>query len=793
MAAVAGGAWVGALLAGPWWLAVAGPLTLLLLVVAGPRRGRAPELVAVVAAVAVVTSGLAGARLALAAGGGLARVATEGAVVAVTGRVATEPRGLEGGGWWLLLAVQEIDGRPDGGRAFLRLPAEDGTSRDRAAGTGIHVQPGPSPGRSLSPPGHPPGSPGGDRGPESDAAALPFGAVVQVRAAARPLEGEGFEGYLRRLGVGFALLPRSGVVVVRPAPAWLQATTTVRANLRAATRRHLDRDAAALLSGLVTGDTAGLSPEREDALRRAGLSHLVAVSGSNVALVVAGAAALGRGLRLGERGRRRLILVVLAWFVVLARAEPSVLRAAAVAALVIAASALGRSRDPVHALPAGVLLLLLADPLLAAQPGFALSVAAAAGVLIVGPRVVTERIPGPRRLRVVLGPLLGAQVAVVPVLLLLDGVPTGAVPANLLALPASALASTVGIVVAVVAQLSGPVAGVVAVAAAPAVHLVLWSGDTFASWPAVTTGDLAGPLGLLLLGLGAALFARSAPERVRSVSGALAAALVVAAAAGAWPVRAGPVTGLAVTALDVGQGDAVLVRAGAAALLVDAGPAGGDVVGHLRRLGIGRLDALLISHPHADHVGGAPAVVARVPIGALLLGPDPLDPAAVAATEAFALEAAAAARGIPTTRVAAGDRVALGPLLLDVLSPPAERPAIVDLNERSVVVRASAEGCTALLAGDAEVAAQTRLLASGAAIRAHVLKIPHHGGDTNAAGFLDAVGADVAVVSAGRDNDFGHPDPAVLADLLGTTIRRTDLEGTVDLRLAPCHAARAPP
>ena len=121
-----------------------------------------------------------------------------------------------------------------------------------------------------------------------------------------------------------------------------------------------------------------------------------------------------------------------------------------------------------------------------------------------------------------------------------------------------------------------------------------------------------------------------------------------------------------------------------------------------------------------------------------------------------------------------------------MLSPPRGEALPADLNERSVVVRVVGSGCGVLLTGDAEVAAQSRLLATGSDLRAHVLKVPHHGGDTNATAFLDAVAARVAVISAGRENEFGHPDPDVLADLAPTRVLRTDLEGTVEVLLPPC-------
>ncbi len=741
-------AWVGAAFPGLWPLALVG---LGLLVAAAWRLrvagdARAGAIVVAVVAVGVLASGLAGGRVALAEGGALAAAAAEGSVVALTGSVVTEPQELPGGGWWALLRVVTVDGARAGGRVLLRA---------------------------------------GERGPATERP--PFGAVAAVRGPVRALEHDGFERYLRNQGAGFAVLPLEGPAVERGPPWWLRLTNAARERIRAAAAAHLPPDAAGLLTGLVTGDTQGLSADREEQLRAAGLSHVVAVSGSNVALVVGAAGALARAVGLGARGRRRVALTVLVWFVLLARVEPSVLRAAAVAGLALAAGTLGRPRHPLHGLAAAVLLLVLVDPLLARQVGFVLSVAATAGVLVLGP-VVAARLRGPQPLRTAVGATLGAQIAVVPVLLALDGVPAGALPANLVALPAVGVAGLIGAAAAAIAQVAVPLGGLVAVVALPLLRAVLWCGATFARWPAVTLADALTPVGLLV---GAAVVVlvgcrRSGPRVLRHAAAALAALLVVVAGAGAWPRTSGPVVGLAVTALDVGQGDAVLIRAGPTALLVDAGPPQGDVVARLRRAGVRRLDALLLSHPHRDHVGGAPALLAAVPVGTLLVGPHPLDPAVVHAQEAWAAEALAARLGVPLTRVAAGDSLVLGALRLEVLSPPRGDELPADLNERSVVVRVVGSGCTVLLTGDAEVAAQSRLLAGRADLRAHLLKVPHHGGDTNAAAFLDTVGARVAVISAGRENDFGHPDPDVLADIAPARVRRTDLEGTVDVLLSPC-------
>lgn len=181
-------------------------------------------------------------------------------------------------------------------------------------------------------------------------AAPDLATTIALQATARPLEREGFDAYLRRLHVGVAVTPVGEVRVVRGPPAVIAATTAVRARVRASARRYLPQDHAAVLSGLVTGDTTGLSDAAQDTFLAAGLTHLVAVSGSNVALVLAGVIGLAGAAGAGARGRRRLAAVALVWFVVLVRGEPSVLRASVMAALVLASAGLGRGHDARHTL-----------------------------------------------------------------------------------------------------------------------------------------------------------------------------------------------------------------------------------------------------------------------------------------------------------------------------------------------------------------------------------------------------------------------------------------------------------
>jgi competence protein ComEC len=589
------------------------------------------------------------------------------------------------------------------------------------------------------------------------------------------------------------------------APPWYQRAA---GDLRAGLRRACDglpADTGGLLPGLVVGDTSRLDPSVEQAFRETGMSHLVAVSGSNCAIVVGAVLMLLRVLRLGPRARTLVAGAALVGFVVLARPSPSVLRAAAMGAVALVALATGRPRAALPALATTTALLLLADPALARTAGFLLSVVATLGLVVLAPRwrdgLCARGVPA--ALAEALAVPAAAQAACAPVVAGLFGtVGLAAVPANLLAVPAVAPATVLGVLAAVVSPVAPPLATFAAWLASWPAWWLVWVARAFAGVPGATLpwpGGVAGGLALAALLLAVVMAARFRPLRVLAVAGLAALVLValpIRVVAPGWPPDGWRVVGCA-----VGQGDAEVLRAGpGAAVVVDTGPDPGPVDACLRRLGISTVPLLVLSHLHADHVGGLAGALRGRAVGAIVTSGDDLPTAG-----ARILGETVRRFGLPVIRAGPGAVYRAGDVRLEVLGPVRRFVGTrSDPNNNSLVLRADVAGLSILLSGDVEHEGQRALLSTGAPLRADVLKVPHHGSTFSEPAFLDAATAPVALVEVGAGNDYGHPSAVVIARLQrsGARVLRTDLDGDVAVvtrggRLAvairgPDRAARSP-
>ena len=638
-------------------------------------------------------------------------------------------------------------------------------------------------------------------------------AHVQVVSSGAPRYGATVtvSGTLRPAGPGSAEVARlaaDGTGEIRAPPSALRVLDTHRRALLDVTD-PLSAQARGLVPGAAIGDTSRLPEDLADELRTTGLAHITAVSGGHFAVVVAVLTLLCAVAGLPRPVRVLLVALASLVFVALVRPEPAVLRAAVMAAFALAGVAIGRPSQAVPALAASVVGLLVIDPWLARSFGFALSAAATAGLVLLAPPLAARIAPWTgEAVAFALAVPLAAQAACGPLLVLLDpSVSTVSVLANLLATPAVVPATVLGLVATVLAPWLPVVAGPVAWSAGVATWWIAAVAHWCAALPGASVPWLGGLAGALLLAAltGAALWVllrygprRGWPESWRAaarsgvravlaarrrrltrtrfvvfVAAVSAAVLVVAVAVPRLAGRSEIPADWLVAACDVGQGDALALRTGpASAVVVDVGPDGPAAARCLDRLGVDRVDLLVLSHFHADHVGGlVPVLKGRDVVAALV------SPVAEPAAGAAATGAALAAAGVPVRVAQAGEAGVAGEVAWEVLLAGAGAGA----NDSSVVLAARTAGLDMLFLGDLEATGQAELLPR--ARRTDVVKVAHHGSAVQSRALAERLRPVAALVSSGRGNEYGHPTDEALGLYagVGAAVVRTDECGTVAL------------
>ncbi|MFF2389992.1 ComEC/Rec2 family competence protein [Agromyces sp. NPDC058104] len=570
-------------------------------------------------------------------------------------------------------------------------------------------------------------------------------------------------------------------VEVAPPPAWLAWSARLRTGFADAATR-LGGDGGALVPGLAIGDTSAVGEPLDAAMKASSLSHLTAVSGANCAIITAVAFALAAALGL-RRGLRVIVaLLALGAFVVLVTPESSVVRAAAMAVVVLIAVAAGRPGGGLAALALAVVVLLVVDPWYSRDYGFALSVCATAGLLLLaGPlsQALARVMPVP--LAVVLGVPLAAQLACQPVLVLLDpAIAVYGVPANLLAAPAAPVGTVAGLIGCLLLPVL-PSLGYAALQLAwlPAQWIAVIAHTT-AAMPGGRLPWLPDAPGALLLAVCTALALRLALGRplARRARSLVAGALIVAVAVQVGVVVGGPAVTRAlrpgdwvVAACDVGQGDAVILRSGDATALIDTGPDPTALTRCLHLLGIERIDLLVLTHWDADHVGGVAAVEGIV--STVLHGP--LD--GERSSRALDPLLAEGAEAIPVT---AGAHGTLGGTRWRTLWPAPDTPPG---NDASVVLEVMAPSYHGVFLGDLGEDAQRRMLTDSGLGHVDLVKVAHHGSADQRDALYERMDAEVGLIGVGADNGYGHPTGRLLEllDRVGTVPLRTDVSGTIAL------------
>ncbi len=648
-----------------------------------------------------------------------------------------------------------------------------------------------------------------------------------------PPSDDGYGAYLARIGVS-AVIRVTTASLEEPSGDLGRRLEGLRRGADQAIRLAVPEPEAGLASGILIGLRDRVDRDLSGAFTTVGATHVVAISGWNIAIVASALAALAG--RLARRRRAALTALAIIAYVAFVGPSPSVVRAAGMAGVVMLARELGRPSHAAAAIGWAVTALLTVDPKLVQDVGFQLSALATVGLITWG-TPFSERLAGPNAGRVrgwlaeSLGVSLAAQLATLPIVVLSFGrlsivsplVNLGVVPLVAPAMAGGVVAMAGGLfVMAGLPQLLATIAGlpgwllfslmvgiVRAGAALPFASVSLeapWDaivaglaaagiagGTTWSRRRVVPPADRAGREGPATAAARATRQQRRSRSPWRTRQGRLLAVALMASVISLGVVAIHSSDGVPrVTVLDVGQGDAILVEGGRGGrLLVDGGPDPGRLLIALdERLPPWdrRIDVVVVSHPHADHVAGLVALVDRYAVGRVfesgLVGLSP---------DYAALRESLMVRQISRTTLAAGDRLAIDEFRFRVLWPdpgtvPGRPPdSGAEINNFSIVLLGDVGRHRLLLTGDIEEGVDPVLL--GRDLPAvDLLKVSHHGSRTaSTAALLGALDPTVAVISAGAENTYGHPAPATVARLeeAGARVFRTDTNGSVTVDLGP--------
>jgi competence protein ComEC len=558
----------------------------------------------------------------------------------------------------------------------------------------------------------------------------------------------------------------------------------------------VSEDSIGLVAGLAIGDTSRISSDVSDQLKVVSLTHLTAVSGANCAIVTGLIFMLLSRLALKRWLRICLALLALAFYVLLVGPQPSVLRAAAMAFIVLLAKGLGRSSAPNQALALCIVVLLVANPWLAIDYGFQLSALATLGIIELAPKLADRlRLRIPNLLALALAVSIAAQMICLPVLLQLQpGLSTYSVPANLLAEPLVAPITVLGMLACLVSPALPGVAGFLSWMASLGAELIVTIATWLASAPSATLSWPAGPMGsILALALISAftMWLKSRNTRLRFIAGFSVAVFTAVTMGGcaSQNVRQAnwPPADWVVVSCDVGQGDAIVVRSEGRVALIDVGRKPNSINRCLDRLGVKSIDLLVLTHFDLDHVGGlSGAIRGRAIDQALITGYEDVRPAAALTYSKLR----ASARAV--TKAETGMSGWLGSFAWKVLSPHHGALEAQNSNDGSVTMLFSSPELILLTLADLGERGQRRLMdesaqwfGSGFSDLPLVVKVSHHGSSDQYPELYRRIEPKIALVSVGLGNDYGHPTDRTLnlLRLVGAEIHRTDSEGSLAVRV----------
>ncbi|CAN2189109.1 ComEC family competence protein [Candidatus Nanopelagicaceae bacterium] len=539
--------------------------------------------------------------------------------------------------------------------------------------------------------------------------------------------------------VAALVITTSPIHRLAPPSGWATALASIRTGLREASGRG---DAGALIPGMVIGDTAKQSADFKNDMRRAGLTHLVAVSGANFAIVSAFVLWCMQFLFRAVPARLVTTAVALACFIALVRPSPSVLRAAAMAAVMLLAMSRKVAGDSLPALGFAIAAVVAIDPWQSRDPGFALSILATAGLLLLAPRLTTyfQRWMSEKVATVLAIPIAALSLCL-PIIVALSGyISPISIVANIAAAPFVAPITIVGFIAALISPLSSPIAHALLLLIRPFALLITSIARWAAHFPVLTIRT--GLIGFLVSLTTIVLFIAFRKKAV--------IVMVIASLLLLWWGRF-PVGDWDLFICDVGQGDGYVVNLhDNRAIVIDVGPDPTAIDQCLRRLHITTIALLILTHPHADHIGGLAGAEKGRTVEAEWFG-----------------------------NIGAGTIAHIGHYSIEVLAPSSVGAMDENPNNVSIATVIKSGDLTLFASGDIEPPVQEKL--RGKIGRVDIYKVAHHGSRYQDPILMRELAPSLALISVGEGNSYGHPADSTIAALehLHAKVLRTDRDGAI--------------
>ncbi len=557
----------------------------------------------------------------------------------------------------------------------------------------------------------------------------------------------------------------------------------------------LPAEQAGLLKGLVIGERSGLSEDVKQNFNDSGLTHILCVSGANVAYIAGACIFLLGILKVGQPYSNLITMAVLVLFVLITGSSPPVVRAGIMGIMLLSAGVFGRKSDALNSISAACLAILLFNPLCIYDIGFQLSFAGTTGIVLFYKTLVNSLSFLPRIINEVLSVSLAAQFAVNPIVAFyFNKISLVAIITNIVVVPVTGIVTIIGFIMSLAGQVSIFISQLLGGLNYFFLSFMLWVSEVSSNLPYACVQVITPSLLFILLYYSVLYvllryipFKKPGPLFSKLFYTATAVVLIFSLISYSLPRP------LQITFLDIGQGDCAVIKtpSGKTCLIDGGGTFPGSmgnsdpaktIIPFLLDSGSSSVDLAILSHPHGDHIQGLIHVVKKLRVKRLILGPQ-FQPN----MDLDNLIKLCSQRETEIYYVSKGDLFNIDHVQFQTLHPAESNIFDSDsaLNNNSLVLRLIYKNTSILFTGDIESDAEKHILGSTFLLDSDILKVAHHGSrNSSSQDFLKTVSPSVCVVSTGR-NSFGHPSQETInrIESSGSRLYRTDLDGGISIKV----------